>query len=201
MRLTGNPYWEAVKDHYREMNYRERTIYTCQYAWAIPSPAAVDYVAKASGGKIIEIGAGTGYWANQLTQVGVHVVAYDLYPVDGPTENEYHRVITEPEYRSPFTSLHPYFPVCLGGAEMAGVYPDRTLLLCWPPYDEPVARDALASYQQAGGRNLIYIGEGKGGCTGDDAFHQLLKDHWMPVDRYWLPAYARIYDDIYLYTR
>ena len=53
-------------------------------------------------------------------------------------------------------------------------YPDRTLLLVYPP-PGPMARDCLRLYR---GRALVYVGEGIGGCNGDDAFFRTLKKEW-----------------------
>ena len=34
------------------------------------------------------------------------------------------------------------------------------------------------------GQRLIYIGEGDGGCTADDQFHQMLEEHWEEVENH-----------------
>ena len=32
------------------------------------------------------------------------------------------------------------------------------------------------------GKRVIYIGDGRGGATGDDRMHQILDTHWTEVD-------------------
>lgn len=97
----------------------------CQlYSWAIPDQEAVDFLAGL--GPIVEIGAGTGYWARCITEAGGDVIAYDLCGGEMGTdvqENHWHRD----------DSWH-WFDVQEGGPEVAAAHPDRALLLCWPPY-------------------------------------------------------------------
>ncbi|PNW76347.1 hypothetical protein CHLRE_12g552827v5 [Chlamydomonas reinhardtii] len=46
-------------------------------SWAIPSAEALEVIAQQSGGRVVEVGAGTGYWAWLLARRGVDVVAVD----------------------------------------------------------------------------------------------------------------------------
>jgi hypothetical protein len=41
-----------------------------------------------------------------------------------------------------------------------------------------MASDTLAKFEQTGGARLVYIGEPKGGRTGDDAFFDALAARW-----------------------
>jgi hypothetical protein len=151
-----------------------------QYAWAVPTEEAIRKIA--SHGPLLEIGAGTGYWANLLRQVGADVLAYDRNPRD-----------------SSWGSL----PVEIGGPEKAGEHPDRTLFLCWPPYDDPFADNCLAAYEEAGGHTFIYVGEPQGGCTGDDAFHERLFSSWdeLPQRHVAIPQWPGIHDSLRAYRR
>jgi len=135
---------------------------TKSYAWSIPSPQDIAWIAALLDGRgVIEIGAGTGYWAWQLSQANVDVLAYDSAPFGNQwcTNTQYH-------------------PVHEGGPEKAAGTPDRALFLCWPPYDDPMAVATLRAYA---GDLLIYAGEGAGGCTGDDEFHGLLAADWTEI--------------------
>eukprot|EP00897_Mesotaenium_endlicherianum_P009382 jgi/Mesen1/8472/ME000478S07970 len=62
------------------------------YSWAVPTGEAIDAIVKSAPGGVLEIGAGTGYWAHLLRQRGVQVAAYDLQPLDGdnPGTNGHH---------------------------------------------------------------------------------------------------------------
>src|SRR3712207_5908989 len=54
---------------------------TRTYAWAIPNQAAIDAIADLAEGRgVMEVGAGTGYWAALLRQAGVDVIPTDAAP-------------------------------------------------------------------------------------------------------------------------
>ncbi|MGH7743334.1 MAG: methyltransferase domain-containing protein [Candidatus Dormibacteria bacterium] len=131
----------------------ERASLRKHYSWAIPNEEALDVIAKHSPHGVVEIGAGGGYWATLLQQRGVDVVAYD----PAPENSKWHH--------GTWTVVHS------GDHRVAADHPTRTLLLCWPSYREPWAAKALEYYA---GDTVIYIGEGCGGCTGDNRFHALL---------------------------
>lgn len=139
---------------------RDRLVKT--YAWAIPTPSDIAWITGVLDGHgVVEVGAGTGYWAWQLSQANVDVLAYDAEPMGN-------------KYCAPLQ----YHPVHAGGPEKAADDPTRALFLCWPPYDDPCATDALNAYA---GDTLIYIGEGSWGCTGDERFHELLDQEWQEI--------------------
>jgi len=132
-----------------------------EYAFGIPTRDALEVIARHAPSGVVEIGAGRGYWAHLLDAHGVDVAAFDLAPppsggnqwfVDGGTFHE----------------------VRHGDASSVVAHADRTLLLVWPTRDEVWAAEALATYQQAGGQCVVYVGEPPGGRTGDDVFHAML---------------------------
>lgn len=157
------------------------------YAWAIPTPEAVDAIAAL--GPIVEIGAGAGYWAMMLRLLGCVVHAYDSHPPygeDGPDANHYHK------------GAVCWSPVRKGGPEMVAEHPDSTLFLCWPPYNEPMAAEALALYT---GDRVVYIGEGDGGCTADDAFHEALGLGFVEEREIEIPQWCGIHDTLRIFKR
>lgn len=135
----------------------------CQrYAWAVPNVAALDAIRDHSPGGVVEIGAGGGYWAMELQRRGVDVLPFDPDPPGLSAEgNGWHHGYA-------WTAVHE------GDHTHAGLHPERTLFLCWPSYDDRWAAEAVQLYHAAGGRTVIYVGEGQGGCTGDDLLHTLL---------------------------
>lgn len=149
------------------------------FAWSIPSPADLAWILDLLDGRdVVEIGAGAGYWAWQLRQLGVEVAAVD---------------------NGSWTFPNSWSAVERGGPDHAALYPGRALLLVWPPYGDAMASDALAAYA---GDLVIYAGEGDGGCTGDQTFHDQLGAGWTEVGHAphhatfwsvhcWLTAYRR----------
>jgi len=152
-----------------------------KYAWAIPDDTAIETIV--SYNPIVEVGAGSGYWANLLREAGVEIHAYD-----GFTK------------QFGYSETSTWTEVVRGGPEVLVDYPDPwTLLLIWPPYSDPFGMDCLINYP---GSTLIYVGEGNGGCTGDDYFHTALKSTFKLVYRYTdLPSWPYISDTLYVYRR
>lgn len=111
------------------------------------------------GQGVVEIAAGSGYWAYQLRQIGVDVIAVD----NGEWADKWHQ---------------QWSLVVEGDPSAAEQHPDRALMLIWPPYDSPMARAALDFYD---GDLVIYAGEGHGGCTAGDAFHDALEREWTEI--------------------
>lgn len=149
-----------------------------QYGFAIPNELALAALAQRS--PILEVGAGSGYWAWCLRERGVDVLACDTRD-DWPC-NE----------REPWTEV-----MLADGRVMAREHPDRTLLLCWPSM-ERWAAEILQAYR---GQRVVYIGEGEGGCTGDRAFHRLLSWRWRCVEAIEIPVWLGLHDHMYCYER
>jgi hypothetical protein len=214
---------------------------SAKYSWAIPSPQTLRWILdRLEGRGIVEMGAGTGYWAQMLSLGGADVVAYDQAPPDQtpnwfhseqeefPSEvsqedvDAYHAkwgwLLEQPVDGIPLpeapvigdmvvtSRLVPdalreiYFPVQMGSVEKLADHPDRVLLLCWPPYNSTFAHDALQAYP---GDTLIFIGEGPGGCTGDDSFFELLAAEWEEVEDQFTDfvAWYGLNDYVTLYRR
>jgi hypothetical protein len=178
---TSNPYWEIVRQMPTDtIGYPWRTspapdaffltpdgryladrhTLCGMFSWSICSPGDVAWIKERLDGRgVVEPGAGGGYWAWQLAQAGVDVVACD--PQDW-SENKHFEG-------------DPWFPVTRGDHRAVKRHPDRSLLLCWPTYSDGWAANALRAYK---GDQLFYAGEGQGGCCADDEFFSLLDSGW-----------------------
>jgi hypothetical protein len=155
--LVGNPLLDALD----ETETADRDELIARYGFAVPTDEALSAVARASPDGVVELGAGTGYWARQLHDRGVRVSAFDRHPPPS-TANQW------------FAGQIPWFPIQCGDEAVITAYPDRTLLIVWPTRDECWAADAIELYHQIGGQRVVYVGEGPGGRTGDDRFHALV---------------------------
>ena len=51
------------------------------------------------------------------------------------------------------------------------------------------------------GTRIFYIGEGFGGCTGDDDFHKYLCDKFKEIKIVALPTFAGIHDALFIYEK
>lgn len=147
---------------------------TLYYAWAIPDEAVLEKISKY--GPIIEIGAGSGYWASQLSRFGADIIAFDKF--------------SEKPRRY-------WFDVAEGTEAEVKNHPTRNLFLCWPPYQEKMAAKALKIFK---GEYVIYVGE-FGGCTADVSFHNLLERKFSKIESIPLPKWPGIHDYCYIYRR
>ena len=163
--------------YYYDINIHARIDSIPLYGFAIPNDEALEVIKKYS--PIIEIGAGAGYWAYCLNQLGVAVEAFDNC-----------------SWGTKWVKL--WFGVKSGNEITISSYPQHTLFLCWPNHKDPMAFNCLKKYQ---GKYFIYVGEAEGGCTGDDAFHELLSSEWMIVEEVRIPQWFGIHDRLWVYER
>lgn len=175
-----NPYWELLSPFVSEYEGRRvvdggnaegsaRLAYAQMqlqaiYAYAIPSPETIGWVGAICGGRpLVELGAGRGYWAAQLAGAGIDVTAYDSEPPVAFDRGGRREDV--------------WFDV--GGLDGFEWDKDGVLFLCWPPgWGDTMASEALAAFEKSGGSRLVFVGEPKGGMTGDDAFFDALSGGW-----------------------
>jgi hypothetical protein len=186
--VSINPYWDIVAPFVSEREGRHvvdggrvegsarlayaQMLLQATYAYAIPSPQTVEWIRGFCADlPIVELGAGRGYWAGLLSHSGLAVEAYDVEPPDKS------RNISFLEAAGQVDVWHPV--EFLDGFTERTQTADHVLFLCWPPgWGDSMSSEALAAFQHAGGKRLIYIGEPKGGKTGNDAFFDALTAHW-----------------------
>jgi hypothetical protein len=184
-----NPYWDIVSPFISERGGRHvidggkengsprlafaQMLLQSVYSYALPSPDTVEWMSAFCGGrKVVELGAGRGYWAAQLTRAGVEVDAYDVEPPDGNTNVSVPHVTGQADVWHPVGNLDEF--------DMSATdRSDQVLLLCWPPgWGNTMASAALADFEQSGGDRLVFIGQPQGGMTGDDGFFDGLSARW-----------------------
>ena len=170
-----NPYLEHFKkfnsDKYEVEFITKRDKAVKEFAWAIPNQKALELLVDYS--PLIEMGAGTGYWASLVQQMGGEIISYDIKPYKNEQAN------------GQFTK------VLKGGPEVLKKYPNYNLFLCWPPYNDPMAFECLNTFT---GRYLIYVGEGGGGCNGDNKFWELLCSDYKEIKIIHIPQWCCIND-------
>ena len=164
--------------------FKVRDQYLKKYGFAIPNEHALKTIAAAS--PILEIGAGSGYWAHELRNAGADVVATD------PATGKY------TIHKNGFWEFRWEAVERLPANEAINIYSNRVLLTVWPDYDCEWPLKALEVYS---GKNVFYIGEGDGGCTGNDAFHNYLSEHFGLVDEIGIPQFPGIHDRLFWYQR
>lgn len=153
------------------------------FSWSIPSPGDMEWMRRLLDGRgVVEVGAGSGYWAWQMKQARIDAIAYEPQRI---ADNQYAHC--------------EWTTVLRGDHDMVRHHPGRALFLSWPSYGEPWAAQALSCYP---GSLVIYAGESMGGGCADNEFFKLLDAKWDAVDAspahiaYWgrrchLTAYTR----------
>ena len=170
---------------------RKRNNFIAEFGWAVPTREIIQKIADFVGEQaIVEVFAGKGLWAKLLSLQGVMITPTDQDPKFisplleekiGTLEAIPHMHILKMKATTAIKSFNP-----------------KVLMMVWPPYEKEVSYEALRLFT---GDKFIYVGEGDGGCTGDDDFHEHLNDHWEERECISIPQWDHIHDRLYLYTR
>jgi hypothetical protein len=150
-----------------------KTPIVTRFSWAVPTQQAIGAIARYTS-RVIEIGAGSGYWAWLLSQVGVVVIAYDC---------------TSP----PDT----WYPVRVGDESKVLLHRDATLFLCWPPAGSDMALNALLNYA---GEYVIYVGEWLRGNASAE-FFDVLTHVFEEVETICIPQWFMRTDQLSIHRR
>jgi hypothetical protein len=164
--------------------------YTAHYSFAIPTPDLLDAIADHAPHGVIEEAAGGGYLAALLRAHGVpRVRAFDLKPTPPPAQPAFGTLIPG-EYNQHIA--HSWGDVHAGGAGQSALFPELTLLLCWPPEASPAALDSLAAYQ---GDTVALVAElpedvdGRQPHTAEPLFFRHLRAGFALVERVAIPQW------------
>jgi len=156
-----------------------RNLIASKYAWAIPNNEAIDEIVKYS--PIIEIGADIGYWASLISKAGADIVAFDNFSTHQPEEKR-----------------EKHFDVKFGDENEIKNHQERTLFLCWAPYENDMALNCIKNYK---GKYFLYVGEGKSGCNGTDEFFEYLDKNFHIIKEINIPQWYGINDSFTVYER
>lgn len=171
-------------------DYEKRENFRAMFSYAVPTRKVILEIAKFLEGRaVLEVGAGRGLWAHLLHLEGVTVDATDAFT---PTAAGY------PPFVRSGTDM-TYCPVRLVDAEQAASTTSaQALMLVWPPYNTDMSELALDAF---GGDCVVYVGEGNGGCTGTETFHDTLEARYNLARTLQLPQWDGLHDRVMLYTR
>ena len=170
-----------------------RTFSCFVYAFATPNTEAINALRRHS--PILEMGAGTAYWAFHMREAGIDVRAIDLAPTKD-VANEYHgrsKTWTHVKEGDPSTSISD-----ANGEAGTRIDLHRTLFLCYPPPKDAsrMALRALQSHYRHRAKvqrdrmsTVIVVGEWLGD-TADVDFDRFLMKHYYLVERITLPNWV-----------
>lgn len=184
--------------------YRVRS-YACRaYSWAVPTNDVIQKICEYGYqyGHLVEVASGSGYWM-RLIRAANHrnkftTLATDNSPWDKKNHyGEVDKLYTEVEK--------------LDAIDAARLAAQRgaILLTVWPNYNDLWTGQMISEYMVHGGKCVIYIGEGSGGCTGSDWMHWLLNNYFTETIPGWddddqfddVCQWEGIRDRMHIYTR
>lgn len=155
-----------------------------QWSYAVPNESALTELVTSS--PIVEIGAGTGYWASLVASMGADVIAYDASPPGVAIANVWHPM-----------SDFVHFPMKVADAKVAESHSDRTLFMCWPPRGNMAFRAASNWH----GKRLILVGELNFQSCADDSLYDLLTSQFTLEKIVKVPQWCMIDDVMSVWTR
>jgi len=144
-------------------SYEHRNKHVRELGFVLVTQELVDRLVHVlSDLKVLDAGAGTGYLSYLLNDKGIEIEAVD---------------IANPETKFQF-KVGTHFKVEKENAilRVKQKYYD-VVMLAWPSYATSFAYKVANALKQT--QQLLYCGEGQGGCTGDDKFHDLLEEKFF----------------------
>lgn len=159
-----------------------------KYSFALPCKEAIDLIKNY--GKIVELGAGTGFWTAMLQKRGFDIIAtnFNENSEENTEVNSYgHKIGTYINMEN------------IDGEQAVEKYSDRNILAVWPCYGsdwiERVARKMNKN------QKLILIHEGRGGCIGNEGFYEYALDNLVPIQNQEIPNWPGIHDYITVFGK
>ena len=181
------PTWPSLRRGRGLEMFHLRDSFIERFGFGVLTSRVVQEIVAAVGpeARILEVGAGNGYWSFELENAGLDVLATDPGGWD--------------EW---WTELRPneYGVVeRLDGVEAVRRHDDRnTLLMVWPEMEE-WPTETLEAFT---GHQLVLCGETPGvGCTGNQSLAHLLERDWELHEAVSVPNFPMISDYVSVWTR
>ena len=158
----------------------------------VPTDAAISTIKKYS--PILEIGAGSGYWAYVASEAGIDVTATDLYPpnvvIDDLPEDyhesvgtdKYQFISVEREERESFQRV--WSKIHISDHSCIKSYPSHTIFLCHP--ESCSWTEEVLDYCHLE-QKLIFVGQWFPGADATARFFKRLANNWNLIETF--PVY------------
>jgi hypothetical protein len=151
-----------------------------EIGYVIPCKEALEEIAR--HGPLLEVGAGTGYWAALIAKTGTDIIATDIQDGSG----------VYPVHCGVFHEV-----AAVDAEEAVAAHPDRNLLIIYPTMSDWAER---AARKLSPGRTLIFVGEYRGCCANDD-FFDLLSREFEQVETLNVPRFAMFHEAMYVFRK
>lgn len=166
--------------------YSKRDQFRKGISWHIPSQSLIDCLVEHS--PIVSVGSGLGFTEKKAIISGANIVMTDIDPSE-------HNLWCKPESNEDYREI-----ISLGAKEAVLKYPDRNVFMAWPPYDDEMGFEVVSAMKIGG--ILVYVGEDRGGCTGNDDFFDFLEKNFKELEHHvYIPSWSGIYDLVKVYQK
>jgi hypothetical protein len=170
-----------AKDMIEEWDKREK--FRSGVSWHVPTQEVINLLLNY--GPIVSVGSGFAYTESIAIAQGADIISTDI----------------EPNEKNGWCRGEKFY--CnvekLSAIDAVKKYKGRNVFMAWPPYNTPMAHDVVSNMEV--GAYLIYIGEGHGGCTGDDNFFECLYSNFEEIDDIAIPQWMGLHDYCTVYKK
>ena len=167
-------------------NFYKREEFRKGISWHIPTNDLIDTLKKYS--PIVSVGCGFAYTEKLAEKEGANIILTDISP---DLDNKWCK---NDSINFPDGILK------MDAKSAVKSFKDRNVFMAWPPYDNEMAYKVANAMEV--GKYLIYVGEGHGGCNGDDNFFNLLYKNFEEVDDdINIPSWEGIHDEVRVYLK
>lgn len=166
-------------------DFKVRDKFIKKFSFAVPCKEAVGEIVSRSR-LILEVGAGTGFWARLIGSAGADIKATDAAAGNSDYSQPVGAFVTVSNMKA---------------AKAVATFPDRDVLMVWPCYQKSWSLDVIKAMRP--GRIIFYIGEWCG-CTASDRFHSALKNKSQfeqLVEYFPLPQFWGIHDSLHIFRK
>lgn len=159
--------WKSIHDFIGFYSYAYRDMYVKNVAFPILTKEMLDKLVsfiKPLQLPVLDVCAGKGFFAKQLSYSNIHVRAIDNQ------SSTYHGGKHTPKH------FNVEIKDSLGCLNRTG---HEIILMSWPDYDKDFA--FKIAKEMRSDQFLIYQGEGEGGCVANDSFFEYIDSSFTPV--------------------
>lgn len=176
--LISEQGWPSIE------SWKKRDMFRQSISWHVPTQSLVDLLIELC--PIVSVGSGFAYTESLVKSRGGEIIATDLNP------DQFNKWCKEGNFYLEVEQIE--------AAEAVSKYRNRNVFMAWPPYDNPMASNV--AHRMSRGNFLIFVGEGYGGCTGNDEFFNFLEKNFeLIILEASIPSWHGIHDDIYVYKK
>ena len=172
---------EAAPDIIERYDSREK--FRTGVSWHVPTQSLIDLLKAHS--PLVSVGSGFAYTESIAKEQGADIIPTDLKP------NSSNGWCRDGKFFCDVEEIE--------AVDAVKKYKDRNIFMAWPPYDTSMAYDVALAMTP--GTHLIYVGEGWGGCNGDDQFFEYLRDQFEEIDDLEIPRWFGLNDYCSVYQK